>query len=176
MAGVLGATGQSNYAAANTLLDALAHRRRAQGLAATSIAWGYWSERSGMTAQLDAATLARLARLGFDGMSSAEALALLDAALARGAPLVVAARIQRAALAAQPTLPPLLQGLVPRRTRCAAARDGATSLGERLSRLPEAERDQALVDLVVGEVAGVLRAEPRAIDAIGRFASSASTR
>ena len=164
MAGVLGAAGQSNYAAANTLLDALAHRRRARGLQATSIAWGYWSERSGMTAQLDAATLARLARLGFGGMSSAEALALMDAALARGEPLVVAARIQRAALAAQPTLPPLLQGLVPRRTRRAAARDGATSLGERLSRLPEAERDQALVDLVVGEVAGVLRAEPRAID------------
>ena len=104
MAGVLGAAGQSNYAAANTLLDALAHRRRAQGLPATSIAWGYWSERSGMTAHLDAATLARLARLGFEGMSSAEALALLDAALARGEPLVVAARIQRAALAAQPTL------------------------------------------------------------------------
>jgi acyl carrier protein len=167
LAGVMGAAGQSNYAAANTVLDALAHRRRARGLAATSIAWGYWSERSAMTAQLDRADLARLARAGIQGMSSAEGLALMDAALARGEPLVVAARIQRAALAAQPTVPVMLQGLVPRRTRriaAAAQRGGPTSLGERLSRLPEAERDQALVDLVVGEAGTVLRAQPHTID------------
>jgi polyketide synthase 5 len=40
----VGSPGQGAYAAANSWLDAFTHWRRAQGLPASAIAWGAWSE------------------------------------------------------------------------------------------------------------------------------------
>jgi acyl transferase domain-containing protein/NADPH-dependent curcumin reductase CurA/acyl carrier protein len=65
MAALLGTPGQSNYAAANTAIDALAHYRRQQGLPALSINWGPFSEVG-----LAAAHANRGERLAFRGMGS----------------------------------------------------------------------------------------------------------
>ncbi len=50
-AALIGSAGQSNYTAANEFLDGLASYRQANGLPATSINWGAWSD-VGMAATL----------------------------------------------------------------------------------------------------------------------------
>jgi NAD(P)-dependent dehydrogenase (short-subunit alcohol dehydrogenase family)/acyl carrier protein len=62
-AAIIGASGQGNYAAANTFMDALAHKRKAMGLPALSINWGAWAE-VGMAARLEAKDSQHLSNLG----------------------------------------------------------------------------------------------------------------
>jgi len=138
--GILGTAGQANYAAANTYLDALAHRRHAQGRPATSLAWGPWDQ--GMTADL-----AKLARGGVSPLSTSEGLALFDAALATGAPVVVPIKLDPARSDS-----PLVRG----RGRRTATPEGATSLRERVARLSTVEQERVLRDLVREQVAAVL--------------------
>ena len=80
-AGVLGDAGQANYAAANTFLDELARRRRAQGLPGLSLSWGLWDNTSGMTGHLSDAERSRMAADGMRPLSAEHALGLLDAAM-----------------------------------------------------------------------------------------------
>ena len=100
-AGIFGGAGQGNYAAANSFLDGLAALRRARGLPAVSFAWGLWAQPSGMTGHLGHADLARMARSGLLPLSAAEGLDLLDAGLAAGYDLIVAARLDYAGLRRQ---------------------------------------------------------------------------
>ncbi|MFE1328749.1 SDR family NAD(P)-dependent oxidoreductase [Streptomyces sp. NPDC058741] len=77
MAGTLGGPGQGSYAAANAFLDALAARRRAEGLPATSIGWGTWAG-GGMVGEEVAE---RLRRDGVPPMDPELAIAALQKAL-----------------------------------------------------------------------------------------------
>ncbi|MFK4067217.1 beta-ketoacyl synthase N-terminal-like domain-containing protein [Streptomyces sp. NPDC029674] len=164
-AALLGAAGQANYAAANAALDALAARRRAEGLPAVSIAWGMWEERSALTAHLTDADVRKMARGGIGALSTAEGLARFDAALGAAQPHVLAADVDtarlRAAAATGTPLPPLLSGLVrgaPRKgaAPAASAAPAGPSLAEQLGGLSPAEAHRSLLDLVRGNAAAVL--------------------
>ncbi|WP_280343043.1 type I polyketide synthase [Nocardia abscessus] len=76
VAGVLGTPGQANYAAANAALDALAWRRRAEGLPALSIGWGPFAD-VGMAAGRAEVT-ARLTRRGLPPLYEGDAVAALN--------------------------------------------------------------------------------------------------
>jgi NADP-dependent 3-hydroxy acid dehydrogenase YdfG len=165
-AAVFGSPGQGNYAAANAFLDALAAHRRAAGQPATALSWGLWETPSGMTGHLGAAELERLAAGGTVALTEADGLALLDAALARTEAHLVPARLDLAVWRRQDTVPHLLRALVrpaARRTARAASADGAggtggagNGLAGRLAGLAAGERRAALLELLRGQVAGVL--------------------
>ena len=72
-AGVVGAPGQANYAAANAFLDALAAHRQALGLPALAIGWGLWARESGLTAGMGTAGRARMARAGVRALGTVRA-------------------------------------------------------------------------------------------------------
>ncbi|MFJ4091791.1 SDR family NAD(P)-dependent oxidoreductase [Kitasatospora sp. NPDC089913] len=147
-----GAAGQANYAAANAVLDALAAERRAEGLPGLSIGWGLWEERSGMTAAVTAGRGA-----GAGALTSAEGLALFDAALDSPYAYRLAARIAPSVLRADDRLPAVLRGLLrPARAGASAAAEPVRSMARQLAELPEAELHRTLLDLVRGTAAAVL--------------------
>ncbi|MGY1581461.1 SDR family NAD(P)-dependent oxidoreductase [Streptomyces sp. MN13] len=158
--GVFGNPGQGNYAAANGFLDGLARHRRALGLPGTSLAWGFWSETSTMTENLDGAALQRNKRDGMLGITAETGNALFDAGLRSPEAALVPARLDLAGLqarAAGSPVPLLLRGLV-RQTRQAARSATAStgSLVQELAALSPEEREQHLLDLVRAQAATVL--------------------
>ncbi|MEU6075139.1 type I polyketide synthase [Micromonospora sp. NPDC047074] len=158
MAATAGGPGQGNYAAANAFLDGLAQHREARGLAALSLAWGLWADRSGMTTELDDIHLNRISRSGVAAMEAEEGLALFDAALRTSQPALVPARLDLAAMRAQFTggvVPPLYRSLIRLPARAAAVITGA-SLVQQLAGLGETELANALLEIVRGQAAAVL--------------------
>ena len=123
-AGVAGGLAQANYAAANSYLDALAQHRRAQGLPAVSLAWGYSGKSSEMTGTLGRVDVARFARSGMLPLSAEQGLGLLDAASTLDSPLLVPVRLDLRALGSA-EVPSLLRGLVS--ARRTPARRAATA-------------------------------------------------
>ncbi|MGH9242125.1 MAG: SDR family NAD(P)-dependent oxidoreductase, partial [Vicinamibacterales bacterium] len=81
-AGVIGSEGLAHYAAANHVLDALAHQRRHRGAAALSLDWGRWDVTSGM---LSAAGHRWFDHVGLRAIAPARALGAMEALLRGGA-------------------------------------------------------------------------------------------
>ncbi|MFC9653413.1 type I polyketide synthase [Streptomyces sp. NPDC056937] len=171
VAGAVGNPGQANYAAANTVLDALAERRRSLGLPATSIAWGAW-DGDGMAAR---GTHLGMAAHQADAAAPTAGAGALDPALAVSAllrvvvepePTVVLADLQQprllsALLSLRPS--PLLADLPEARTALTAVRDArresesaASGLRERLRAATGADRTAVLLTAVRTQAAAVL--------------------
>ncbi len=161
-AGIFGGAGQAGYAAANVFLDALAHRRRTAGLPAVSLAWGLWAQLGGMTAHLDEADLARLGRDGVGGLTTEEGMALFDAALAVGEPLLVPMRLDLAGLRRQrpDEVAHVLRAFTgtaqTRRVAGDAPDSSEPRLIKQLTGQTEAEQVRILLDVVRAEAAAVL--------------------
>ncbi|GAA3762419.1 hypothetical protein GCM10023082_65190 [Streptomyces tremellae] len=161
-AGVVGSAGQANYAVANALVDALAEQRRAEGLAATSVAWGPWADAGMAVSSGEAAR--NVDRSGLVPMDPRSALTALERSLADGGTSVVfdADWPRLTAAFEARTVERLLSG-VPEVRRLAAdaaertarAEDPAALAG-RLRALPETERSREVLDLVRSHAAAVL--------------------
>ncbi|MEU9967299.1 SDR family NAD(P)-dependent oxidoreductase, partial [Streptomyces malaysiensis] len=166
-AGVWGSGGQAPYAAGNAFLDGLAARRRARGLAATSVAWGGWGGGLGM---IDADGGDQWRRIGILPMDPAPALRAMARAVGGGLPNVVVADIDWARFVPGYTMArerPLLRQLPEVAEILAAdASDAADAPGEgasqrdvllgRLAELTGPEQEVFLTDLVRREAAAVL--------------------
>ncbi|MGA4838244.1 type I polyketide synthase [Streptomyces sp. G45] len=149
VAGLVGNSGQGSYAAANSVLDALAYHRRALGLRGLSLAWGLWDGDDGMGSGLTAADLTRIKRTGFAPLGREQGLALFDAALAGDEAVLAPVRLNESALTDD--VPPVLADLAP-----AASGKHTDTLLTRLAELPDAEREQAVLEFVRATAAAVL--------------------
>ena len=112
-----------------------------------------------MTGGLGEAGRARLERLGVAALSSGEGLELFDRARGAGEALLVAARLERSGLRAQAragVLPAVLGDLVAVPVRSGRVGGAGGSLARRLGGVPESEWDAVVLEVVRGEVAGVL--------------------
>ncbi|KAF2176510.1 nonribosomal peptide synthetase 7 [Zopfia rhizophila CBS 207.26] len=117
IAGLVGMGGQGNYAAANTFLDVLAHLRHAQGLPASSVAYGPWGG-NGMASRLSGTSLARLTQMGVNMLRAQHTLTLTEKAVRSGRALTVVAALDLERLQSyfydqeQDAIPPLFRSIL----------------------------------------------------------------
>ncbi|MEE4590302.1 SDR family NAD(P)-dependent oxidoreductase [Streptomyces sp. DSM 41524] len=172
-AGTIGGPGQGSYAAGNAYLDALASQRRADGLPATSIAWGAWAG-SGMA--VDGELEEQMRRGGMAPMNPELAISALQRAMDLDETFLLVADAAWERLGAElggdrpaPLLAELTGAQRPNASPVpadpAATESAAAELRASLEPLPSAKRQRNLRKLVRQHVAAVLvHATPDAIE------------
>jgi acyl transferase domain-containing protein/SAM-dependent methyltransferase/NAD(P)-dependent dehydrogenase (short-subunit alcohol dehydrogenase family)/acyl carrier protein len=168
-AGLLGPAGQTNHAAANSFIDALAHARRASGLPALAIDWGAWAE---VGAAVRDDLEARVERTGLIHMAPESALAALAWAMSQSAAQIAildadwAVYRQRFPLGGIPPLTPnpaptmgagSYTTLAPNPSPKGRGEPGSTTWQERLAAAPTAQRLEVLMDAIRAEAARIMR-------------------
>ncbi|WP_049579349.1 non-ribosomal peptide synthetase, partial [Streptomyces sp. SBT349] len=156
VASLLTTRGQTNYAAGNAFLDALAHHRRARGLPALSLDWGPWA--TGMIEELGLTEHYRVSR-GMSSLTPGAGMATLERVIGQDRPQLLIATIVdwKVFLAWYPSPPALVGELAAEATaddgRSAEEHGGfldafRTADGERRAQLA-AERFTALAGAVL---------------------------
>lgn len=155
LAAILGSAGQSNYAAANGFLDALAWSRRQQGLPATSINWGPWAG-GGMAGRLDDRQKQRLGDMGLVPMRPEQAILAMEQAIVQEVTGLGVWHADWNRIDAQGASP-LVRELVASRPR-ASGQEGvqSPSLVRRLRTSPEGEKRALVLSAVRAVTADVL--------------------
>ncbi len=148
--GLLGSPGQGNYAAANAVLDTLAHYRTAAGLPAMSIAWGPWE--IGMSARTEGLH-ARLAQVGIRPIPADAGLRALGGLLAQPWPHVAAMDVDWKRLAQGTPGTPFWAELAP---APAVAHTAPAPWPAQFRHTPPGNRTRLLMRLLCAEVAAVL--------------------
>jgi NADPH:quinone reductase-like Zn-dependent oxidoreductase/aryl carrier-like protein len=155
-AALLGSPGQSNYAAANSFLDALAHVRRARGQHALSINWGSWSG-VGMAAEVGEQHRRRWSAMGLGMIAPEEGVRMLHQVLSHGrSPQMAVMPLVRSRLPSN--LGSFFSALVsaaPARVAAGAAGAPVDILG-RLTQTPTADRQAVLANFLADQVTRVL--------------------
>ncbi|MGW5677017.1 type I polyketide synthase [Streptomyces sp. NPDC003860] len=162
-AGLLGNPGQAGYAAANSFLDALALHRTARGLPALSLAWGPW-ESPGTGGEGMAVRTGRTGDGVLRAVTADEGLALFDAALTAGEPVLAPLPLDPAASRPRRPVPPPLRDVIPPPADAGTRSDATEPAPDetpgawhvRLAQLPAADRAPALLALIRTVVADVL--------------------
>ncbi|MEV6335896.1 type I polyketide synthase [Nocardia vinacea] len=145
VAGSILPAGQGGYAAANVFLDALATRRHAEGLPATSLAYGMWDIETGLSRWLSEADRQRMRRQGFSPLTADKALELFDAALTTERPVHIPVDIDLAVLRARDAVPSLLNDLAKKTGRRKSSKtQDVAALRRHLTQLSESEQEQWL--------------------------------
>ncbi|MFE3500153.1 amino acid adenylation domain-containing protein [Kitasatospora sp. NPDC059160] len=154
VASLLTTAGQTNYAAGNAFLDALAHHRRAQGRPALSLDWGPWA--TGMIEELGLVAHYRDAR-GMSSLPPEAGTAVLERVLGQDrAQLLVATVVDWPTfLAWYPAPPPLVAELAAGAAAQAPAETGGFLDGYRAAD-PQARR-QLVAERFGAAAAAVLR-------------------
>lgn len=160
---LVGAAGQANHIVANTMLDAIAQRRRAHGKPATSLAFAAWRDIGAASSK---GLAGRMAQTGLGTIDPAQGLSVLDNALAgQSDPVQIVLPLDREVLTqhAGAHLPPVFRALA--RPVGAPSRRSTASQPEAQKTAKEPPAGQAL-DVVMRHSAEVLAAAgPWAIDA-----------
>jgi acyl transferase domain-containing protein/NADPH:quinone reductase-like Zn-dependent oxidoreductase/short-subunit dehydrogenase/acyl carrier protein len=131
MSSLFGSAGQSNYAAANAFLDALAGYRQATGLAGTSINWGAWAGE-GMAQKVESAQRQRWHDLGVSLIEPREGRAAFSRLVTAGLVQIAVVSVDwaRAASHFGDRGPSLLADLMPRQNVDVRHGDWRKLLGE----------------------------------------------
>ncbi|PHV12432.1 non-ribosomal peptide synthetase/type I polyketide synthase [Chitinimonas sp. BJB300] len=162
IASLLTTAGQTNYAAGNAFLDALAHHRRAQGLPGLAIDWGPWA--TGMIEELGLIDHYRNSR-GMNSLSPDAGMDVLERVIGQDrAQLLVATVVDWPLfLAWYPVMPPLVAEIAAAQKSTESDNDSASFI-DRFRQADDDQRRPLLAEHFTQVVAEVLRVKLAAVE------------